>query len=121
MALTKCPECGGDVSDKAVACPHCGCPLNVQPISNQGLTPAQAKPSGMSIAAFVMAVLSVVCIFGGAADLLAAIVFVPVSLILILMDYRTKGNHAFSIVAVLIDILIVIGVGYMYLSEKGII
>lgn len=27
MALTKCPECGGKVSDKATQCPHCGCPI----------------------------------------------------------------------------------------------
>lgn len=25
--LIKCPECGKDVSDKAPACIHCGCPL----------------------------------------------------------------------------------------------
>lgn len=24
MALTKCPECDGQISDRAVACPHCG-------------------------------------------------------------------------------------------------
>lgn len=24
MAMTKCPECKNDVSDKAIACPHCG-------------------------------------------------------------------------------------------------
>ncbi len=27
MALTKCPECDGDVSDQAAACPHCGYPI----------------------------------------------------------------------------------------------
>ena len=27
MALIKCPECGGQVSDKAPPCIHCGCPL----------------------------------------------------------------------------------------------
>lgn len=27
MALIKCPECGGQVSDKAQACIHCGYPL----------------------------------------------------------------------------------------------
>lgn len=27
MALIKCPECGNDVSDKAVKCPKCGYPL----------------------------------------------------------------------------------------------
>lgn len=28
MALIKCPECGGQVSDKAPACIHCGYPLS---------------------------------------------------------------------------------------------
>lgn len=27
MALINCHECGKEVSDKAVACPHCGCPI----------------------------------------------------------------------------------------------
>lgn len=27
MALIKCPECGGEVSDKAGECPHCGFPI----------------------------------------------------------------------------------------------
>lgn len=27
MALTKCLECGGQVSTHADACPHCGCPV----------------------------------------------------------------------------------------------
>lgn len=27
MALLKCPECGGMVSDKAKCCPHCGYPI----------------------------------------------------------------------------------------------
>ena len=27
MALIKCSECGRDVSDKASACPNCGCPV----------------------------------------------------------------------------------------------
>ena len=29
MALIKCSECGHDVSDKAPACPYCGCPMEV--------------------------------------------------------------------------------------------
>ena len=29
MALIKCPECGKEVSDKALSCPKCGCPINV--------------------------------------------------------------------------------------------
>lgn len=27
MALIKCSECGKEISDKAAACPNCGCPL----------------------------------------------------------------------------------------------
>lgn len=27
MALIKCPECGKEISDKASACPNCGCPI----------------------------------------------------------------------------------------------
>ena len=33
MALIKCPECGKDISDKAVSCIHCGYPLSATPIS----------------------------------------------------------------------------------------
>ena len=28
MALIKCPECNKEISDKASACPNCGCPLS---------------------------------------------------------------------------------------------
>jgi len=35
MALIKCKECGKEISDKAVSCPHCGCPLgNTQSTTN---------------------------------------------------------------------------------------
>ena len=27
MALINCPECGIEVSEKAIACPKCGCPI----------------------------------------------------------------------------------------------
>lgn len=36
MSLIKCPECGKEVSDKASACPNCGCPL-----SSPNSTPTQ--------------------------------------------------------------------------------
>ena len=29
MALIKCSECGKEISDKAAACVHCGCPVSV--------------------------------------------------------------------------------------------
>ncbi len=32
MALLKCKECGGTVSDKAAACPHCGAPVEIEDV-----------------------------------------------------------------------------------------
>ena len=31
MALIKCPDCGKQISDKAGACPNCGCPIANRP------------------------------------------------------------------------------------------
>jgi len=31
MALIVCPDCGRGISEKAAACPHCGCPLREPP------------------------------------------------------------------------------------------
>ena len=45
MALTKCPECGQDVSTQAKACPACGAPAK--------------KPSGARLALFLLGVLGV--------------------------------------------------------------
>lgn len=41
MALIKCPECGGNVSDKAPACIHCGYPLSLLNAKKQCATPAK--------------------------------------------------------------------------------
>ena len=30
MALISCSECGKEISDRATACPHCGCPLTTE-------------------------------------------------------------------------------------------
>lgn len=38
MAMIKCPECGKEISDKANACIHCGCPLETK------LEAEQCKP-----------------------------------------------------------------------------
>lgn len=33
MALTSCPDCGREVSDRAPACPNCGAPIAAPPPS----------------------------------------------------------------------------------------
>ena len=51
MAMIKCPECGKEFSDKAAACPNCGCPVseilsaNTENDNNSSL----AKPISKSI------------------------------------------------------------------------
>lgn len=35
MALMNCPECEKRISDKAISCPNCGCPINKQSNSPQ--------------------------------------------------------------------------------------
>ena len=42
MALITCPECNGQVSDKAAACPHCGYPIGEQPPQQTGDSAEQA-------------------------------------------------------------------------------
>lgn len=35
MGLSTCPDCGGNVSDRASACPHCGAPMTEPPTSGR--------------------------------------------------------------------------------------
>ena len=44
MSLIKCSECGNSVSDKASACPHCGCPLQKSNIFVGQLPEIGVKP-----------------------------------------------------------------------------
>lgn len=41
MALTTCPECAQNVSDKAPSCIHCGCPLQESVGSGTALVTTQ--------------------------------------------------------------------------------
>lgn len=46
MALIKCTECGHEVSDKASACPHCGCPIEKR---NCCVECGQPIPEGVNV------------------------------------------------------------------------
>lgn len=48
MAMIKCPECGKDFSDKASACPNCGCPVS-EILSTMDNTSFLAKPTSKTI------------------------------------------------------------------------
>lgn len=42
MAITKCPECGKEVSDKAQSCPNCGYPISQNTTDQQEIKPANS-------------------------------------------------------------------------------
>lgn len=44
MALIKCTECGKEFSDKAPACPNCGCPISEMTFDN--VSPVNHADSG---------------------------------------------------------------------------
>ena len=61
MALTKCPDCGSDVSDLAPVCPKCGRPLTVQAAQKSPAPPpAKKKTSPLAWGCLIVLV-----IFGG--------------------------------------------------------
>lgn len=43
MALINCAECGKEFSDKATACPNCGCPITVESTTEEQATPISGK------------------------------------------------------------------------------
>ena len=50
MALIKCPECDLQVSDHAIACPHCGYPLQTTAAKKQRTKQRRRKklPNGLA-------------------------------------------------------------------------
>lgn len=62
MALIKCTECGKEISDSAVSCPHCGCR------TSRGQTAMQAKGlMSQYVVAFVFLLLGVILLWSGSA------------------------------------------------------
>ena len=56
MALIQCPECGKEVSDKALACPNCGNPI---------AAPAPPKRRSHKKAILVVCIVLVLCLAAG--------------------------------------------------------
>jgi len=47
MGLITCVECNGKVSDRAEACPHCGCPVAIANSKARTLSPTQLHSEGL--------------------------------------------------------------------------
>lgn len=62
MALIKCTECGHEVSDKASACPNCGCPIESLGAAQEDVMYEEPKKKKGWIWALIVALL---CLIGG--------------------------------------------------------
>ena len=62
MALIKCTECGYEVSDKASACPNCGCPIESLGAAQEDVMYEEPKKKKGWIWALIVLLL---CLIGG--------------------------------------------------------
>ena len=64
MALIKCTECQKEVPDKAIACPHCGCPVDDMMLADVNVAGENktAKESGKVKIALIAGIAGVVII-----------------------------------------------------------
>lgn len=73
MALITCKECGGQMSDRATECPHCGCPIEFQIEETSkplNLQPQQHKPRKSYKRLWItLAAVGVLAVFAGASFL----------------------------------------------------
>lgn len=63
MALIKCPECGKEISDLAIACVHCGCPIHkIEPKPTTGTIGYRGNQNGLPywIGMFLLSILFIV-------------------------------------------------------------
>ena len=52
MALIKCPECGKEISDRAQACIHCGCPIQTQISESKLIIKALRHPNEQHVVGY---------------------------------------------------------------------
>jgi hypothetical protein len=49
MALISCPDCSGEVSDRAPACPKCGAPIAARDAGGAAVTTTQATSQSLKL------------------------------------------------------------------------
>ena len=64
MAMVQCPECKGEISDKAYACPHCGYPIREKETKQDEYVLTKGGIQGSSLSG-LLRVLAVITWIGG--------------------------------------------------------
>lgn len=94
MALTKCPECANEVSDKAYSCPHCGYVMGSSAQSSALPKPTPVGPQNkQALAGGAGTVAGMAMIVVG---ILLAFVILPLGIIIAIVGgvVLSKGNAA---------------------------
>ena len=64
MAMVNCPECNGEISSKAMTCPHCGYPVKTPEVVSSDYVLTTGNATGSGFASFLK-VLAVIAWIGG--------------------------------------------------------
>lgn len=94
MALTKCPECANEVSDKAYSCPHCGYVMGSSAQSSALPKPTPVGPQNRQV--FLGSTGTVVGMLMIGAGILLAFVLLPLGIVIAAVGavLLTKANAA---------------------------
>lgn len=117
MALVKCPECNNEISDKAIACPHCGYPINM-PEKEDRRPVAPIYPFILVILSFI--ILFYLGRFGGTPILvIIGITIVPVVFSLIKSVRCVKEKHrrwGWCLATEIMSIFFIVLYAYMWIA-----
>lgn len=117
MALVSCPECGRQVSTKAVACPKCGYPVaepgdadTNRDSSRPPTAPDRAVPLLNSLRnRFLFVIVAAIATVSALGNML----------VLPLLVKLTRSDHSFSIALSVGADLMLIGLGWLFRRCKG--
>src|SRR5262245_40279507 len=105
MALISCPECSTQVSDRAVSCPSCGCPISAAPQA----AAVAAAPSVISVSKSRGTYIILAILFGAfgfhnfyAGHLVSGAIKLFLFLIAFMADLSTGFYSAFSLILLVI-------------------
>lgn len=134
MALIKCSECGKEISDKAVACPACGCPINK---TEQDLLTNEKKQKSNKSLDVIQKILLIICklffvaaIYGELSSILGYtdVPILVVSSLLLMVEFLlllfafpkyTTGIKITSLMLTVTEILYAVGMVFFSTTIKG--
>lgn len=120
MAMIKCPECGKDVSDRAVSCPNCGCPIfqqsnNIFYRQEDTAEDVEMEESKISIASLVFFIFGIVFVLLRVGTL--ATLSVVASFVLVIIAHFQKDKKVVCATIV----FWIITAGFVIIALLGII